>query len=216
MSIFDQLSNNKGTVSSALGKTLAQQVLQKSQMDILMECIDLTSYEAAAPAGRNIRAGAAKVVEIVAEKQPEWVAPHLGKLLPALALPEPQTRWAIIRVMGFCARLNKPVAQAAIPYAEKYIDEKEGLCIASSADLFLGDLGAISPEDAQKVFPLLELSMDNLVENEQDWLLEALHKLFRNLDQAGQSVALEFAQRWQYSSRKSTRQRAQRILGLRK
>jgi hypothetical protein len=104
----------------------------------------------------------------------------------------------------------------AIPYAEKYLDAKEGLCIASSTDLFLGDLGAISPADAQKVFPLLELSMDNLVENEQDWLLEAFYKLFRNLDQAGQSVALEFAQHWQYSSRKSTRQRAQRILGLRK
>jgi hypothetical protein len=129
MIIFDQLSTNKGTVSSALGKTLAQKVLQENRMDILSECIDLVSYEAAKPASRDIRSGAAKVVEIVAERQPEMVAPHLEKLFPALSVQEPQTRWMVIRVMGFCARLNKPAARKAIAYAEKYIDDKEGLCI---------------------------------------------------------------------------------------
>ncbi len=214
MTILEQLSNNKGTLSSALGKALAQQILQESQLDILFECFDLVSYEAFSPASRNIHSGAAKVVEIVAEQRPEWVAPHLYKLLPALSVQEPQTRWAIIRVMGFCAHLNKPAALAALPFAEKYINQKEGLCLASSADLFLGDLGALSEEDAQGVFPLLQQSMDNLLENEQDWLLEALYKLFQNLDQAGQSEVLKFAERWQYSSRKSTQQRARRILGL--
>ena len=214
MTIFEQLSNNKGTVSSALGKALALQVLQKNQMDILLEYISLAFYEPSSPNSRNIRAGAAKVVEIVAEKRPEWVAPHLEKLLPALSVQEPQTRWAIIRVMGFCARLNGPVAREAISFAAKYLHEKEGLCIASSVDLFLGDLGAISKEDAQITFPLLQQSMDNLLENEQDWLLEAFFKLFRNLDQSGQTEVQKFAERWQYSSRKTTQQRARRILGL--
>ena len=215
MSVFEQLSTNKGTVSSTLGKMLAQKVLDENQMDILLECIDLASYEASSPASRHIRSGAAKVVEIVAEKQSELVAPHLGKLFAALSVQEPQTRWMIIRVMGFCARLNKPVAHKAIAYAGKYIDDKEGLCIASSADLFLGDLGAISEEDTQDVFPLLEQSMESCIENEQDWLLEAICKLFQNLDQAGKAEVLKFAERWQYSSRKSTQQRARRILGLR-
>jgi hypothetical protein len=56
--------------------------------------------------------------------------------------------------------------------------------------------------------------METLVENEQDWLLEALYKLFRNLDHSGQAEVLIFAERWQYSSRKSTQKRARRILGL--
>jgi hypothetical protein len=215
MSTFEQLSRNKGTVSSALGKALAQKVLQESRADILLECIDLSSYEASAPASRHIRSGAAKVVEIVAEKQPESVAPHLGKLFPALSVREPQTRWMIIRVMGFCARSNKSMAQKAIAYAQKYIDDKEGLAIASSADLFLGDLGAISKKDAQKVFPLLEQSMENPITNEQDWLLEALFKVFQNLGQVEQDKVLKFAERWQYSSRKSTQQRARKILRLR-
>ena len=214
MSTFEQLSNNKGTVSSTLGKVLAQKVLKEGQTNILFDCIDLASYEVITPASKNIRAGAAKVVEIVAENRPELVAPHLGKLLPALTVPEPQTRWMIIRAMGFCAHLNKAVAQDAIPYAEQYIVAKEGLILASSADLFLGDFGALSKEAAQRVFPILEQSMERVYTNEQDWLLEALFKVFANLGKAEQEKVLKFAERWQNSSRKSTQQRARKILRL--
>jgi hypothetical protein len=214
MNIFEQLSTNKGTVSSALGKTLAQKVLQENRVDILMECIGFTSYEVTKPASRNIRSGAAKVVEIVAEKQPELVAPHLEKLIPALSVQEPQTRWMIIRVMGFCARINKQVALQALPYAQKYIETKDGLIIASSADLFLGDMGAISKNDALIVFPLLEQSMENCLENEQDWILEALIKVIKNLDQDDQTKVRKFAEQCQYSSRKSTQQRARKLLSL--
>lgn len=216
MNIFETLSQNKGTVSSALGKNLAKEVLE-GQTQILLECIDLSSYEAGLKTKKHIRSGAAKVVEIVAEKKPDWVAPHLEKLLPALAVEEPQTRWAVIRTIGFCAHLNKRVAQNAIVYAEKYLlDKKDGLCLASSADLFLGDFGAISNEDAQKVFPILELSMENLILNEQDWLLEALYKVFLNLVKEEQGIAIKFAEHWQYSTRKSTQERARKILRLRR
>jgi hypothetical protein len=214
MMIFEQLSNNKGTVSSFLGKSLAQKVLEGGQSEILLECIDLVCHKVNEPAAKHIRAGAAKVVEIVAEKQPEMVAVHLEELIPSLSVPEPQTRWAIIRVMGFCAHLNKSAAKKAIPYAEKYLEAKEGLCIASSADLFLGDLGALSKEDAELVFPILEQSIDTVITNEQDWLLEALFKVFPNLDNAGQEKGRQFAERWQYSPRKSTQQRARNILKL--
>jgi hypothetical protein len=214
MSIFEQLSNNKGTVSSALGKVLAKKVLD-GQTSSLLECINLASYEPSALNQKHIRSGAAKVVEIVAENRPDLVAPYLEKLLPALSVKEPQTRWATIRTMGFCAHLNKPMAEKAIAYAEKYINEKEGLIIASSADLFLGDLGAISEKDAHKVFPVLKQSMENVFENEQDWLLEALYKVFPNLKKVEQKTVMKFAEHWQYSSRKSTQQRATRILRTR-
>jgi len=215
MSIFEQLSNNKGTVSSALGKSLAQKVLN-GQLDILSECFELSSYEAEMPAKKHIRSGAAKVVEIVAEKQPELVAPHLEKLLPALSVKEPQTRWMIIRTMGFCAHLNRAVVKKAIEYAEAYIqDKKDGLCLASSADLFLGDFGALSRKDAQRVFPILSLSIENLLTNEQDWILEALLKMLPNLEKDEQTEAFRFAEHWQYSARKSTQQRARKILRLR-
>jgi hypothetical protein len=215
MSIFEQLSNNKGTVSSAHGKTLAQKALN-GQRDILSECIELSSFEAEIPAKKHIRSGAAKVVEIVAEKQPELVAPHLKKLLPALSVKEPQTRWMTIRTMGFCAHLNKPIASKAIKYAEAYLqNKKDGLCLCSSADLFLGDFGALSKKDAQKVFPILSLSIENLIANEQDWILEALLKMLSNLNKDEQEEVFKFAGHWQYSARKSTQQRARKILRMR-
>jgi hypothetical protein len=214
MNTFERLSKNKGTVSSALGKSLAREVLNAGRHDILLECIDLVTYESSAAGSRHIRAGAAKVIEVVAEEKPELVAPHLGRLLPALSVQEPQTRWAIIRVMGFCAHLNRPVAQKAIAFAEKYLSSKEGLVIASSADLFLGDFGSLSRKDAAAIFPILERSMKNVVTNEQDWLLESLLKVFPNLGKAAQDQAIKFAKRWQSASRKSTQQRAHKILRL--
>jgi hypothetical protein len=117
-----------------------------------------------------------------------------------------------IRTMGFCAHLNKPIAQKAIAYAEKYVHNKEGLVLASSADLFLGDFGALSKKDAQRVFPILTQSIENLVFNEQDWILEALLKILPNLDKDELAEAFKFAEHWQYSARKSTQQRARKLL----
>jgi hypothetical protein len=214
MGTFEQFSKNKGTVSTTLGKALAKQVLE-GQTDILMECIDLASYEPSRPDQKHIRAGAAKVVEIVAETRPDLVASYLEKLLPACSVEEPQTRWMVMRTMGFCAHLNKAAAQKAIAYAEKYIDDKEGLILASSADLFLGDLGVISKKDAHRVFPILEKSMEHVIDNEQDWLLEALYKVHPNLEKAEQETIRMFAKDCQNSFRKSTQQRAKRILKIR-
>jgi hypothetical protein len=214
MSIFEELASIKGTVSSALGKALAKKVLRDDQLEILAECIELCTYDLPEEASKNIRAGAAKVVEIVAEKHPELVSPRLDELLPALSAPEPQTRWMLIRTMGFCAHLNKPVAEKAITFAKKYIEEKEGLIVASSADLFLGDYGALSEEDAQVAFPILEYSMERVVKNEADWLLEAFYKLYENLGERERGVVRKFSEEWQYSARKSTQKRAKKILRL--
>jgi hypothetical protein len=59
MSLFTDLSANKGTVSSALGKALAQKVLQEGRTDILQECIDLSSLVVASPDARSIGADGA-------------------------------------------------------------------------------------------------------------------------------------------------------------
>ena len=214
MNIFEQLSANKGTVSTTLGKALARDVLENGQADILRECLRLATYEASDPKARNIRAGAAKVVELVAEKRPELVAPHLKSLLPALWAAEPQTRWMIIRVMGYCAGLNHAIAQKALPYAEKYIDCKEGVCLAAATDLFLGDLGALSKPDARRAFALLQLAMEAPIPNEPGWLLEAGFKMYANLGAPEQGEVRKFAERCQSSSQKSTQQRARKILRL--
>jgi len=213
MALFELLQNNKGTVSSALGKELAKKVLE-GNFDILYEAIELSVYNAHDKKEKNIRSGAAKIVEIVAEEKPRLVAPHLEKLVPALTVDEPQTRWMIIRTMGFCAVLNPLVAANAIKYAEKFISKKEGLCIASSADLFLGDYGAISKKNAATIFPILEKSVSTIIKNEEDWLLESFIKIFKNLGGDEQEIILSFARLNGDSKRKSTQERVKKLMKL--
>lgn len=213
MEIFELLDRNKGTVSSALGKELAEKVLAGDR-EILEEAIRYSVYDPENDSAKHIRSGAAKVVEIVAEARPEWVSGALEELLPALRVPEPQTRWMIIRVMGFCAHLNAEIALEAFPYAVRYVERKEGLCIASSADLFLGDLGAVSRDNTLKVLPVLLKSVDTLVLNEQDWLLESFIRIAPNLDKNSAAAIKVFAERWKESSRNTTKKRAGKLLKI--
>ncbi|MFC2029923.1 hypothetical protein ACFLWA_04250, partial [Chloroflexota bacterium] len=100
MSILPLLVDNKGTISSALGKSLAKEV-RRGDSAVLEEAVELLDHE-----DKNVRAGAAKIVEQVALADPSLVAGSLPRLLPALDLPEPQTRWMAIHTLGLCASLD--------------------------------------------------------------------------------------------------------------
>jgi hypothetical protein len=212
MSILEQLKSNKGTISSALSKRLADDVLN-GNTTILKDAIGLSSYCANNINVKNIRSGAAKIVECVAEKKPELVSPFLEQLLPALSVEEPQTRWMAIRTMGYCAGFQPEVACKALPFAKKYIREKvEGqLCLVSSADLFLGDYGSLSMETAQEAFPVLLDSIDNEIMNEQDWLLEALIHMAGNLDMKEKEKILSWIDEKGEPSRKTTQERIKKL-----
>ncbi len=71
MKLLNQLKNNKGTVSSALGKTLAQEAL-KGNNDILSEAFELVLFD-----DKNVRSGAGKIIEQVAEKRKQKNNPIL-------------------------------------------------------------------------------------------------------------------------------------------
>jgi hypothetical protein len=212
MSILPQLQSQKGAVSSVIGKKLAEQVL-KGDMEILVEAIELCTYDLDNIKAKGVRSGAVKIVEIVAEKKPEAVESYLQKILPALNATEPQTRWMAIRIMGFCAALNPGIAARAIPIAEKFVTQKtEGLCLASSADLFLGDYGALSRKAAGEILPVLKKSTHNILLNEHDWLLEAFTKILDNLSIEGKKEVVEFAAKYVDFPRKSTQTRAKKLL----
>jgi len=147
MTLLEQLSANKGTVSSALGKELAKKVLG-GDSEILLQAIDLTRFEPEKAKSKNVRAGAAKIVEKVAEKKPELVSPHLEELLPALEMPEPQTKWMLMMAFGYCAKLNPKTAIKGVDYAKKFIKEKQGLGVAGASEIYLGHIGELSPNKA--------------------------------------------------------------------
>lgn len=213
MSIFEQLQKNKGTTSSALGKELAKDVLEGNE-DILAEAIQLVSYETGKDNSKNIRAGAAKIIEKVAEKKPELVSPYLENIFPSLEVQEPQTRWMIITTFGYCAKLNQEKAFEAISYAKRFIKEQQGLCLSGAAEMFLGRMGEISSRYAEIVFPILLDAFDNPLPNETDWILEAFYLVFRNVSPKKKAIILECANEYVDSPQSCTRKRAEKLLKL--
>lgn len=211
MKLLDQLRNNKGTVSSALGKDLAARALGGEE-DILGEAVRLTLYEPDNLKAKQVRAGAAKIVEKVAEEKPEMVAGYLDDLIPALDMPEPQTKWMLISVFGYCARDNPDSAKKAVEHATRYIASKQGVCLTGAAARYLGNIGALSSRDAQAVLPVLAGALDEALPNEVDWILEGFLKIFDNLDPDGQRIVIRLAAGYQDAPKKATRGRVKKIL----
>jgi len=208
-----QLKNSKGAVSSAVGKELASEVLNGKQ-EILYEAMELVNYEFENPKTKSIRASAAKIIEQVAAKKPELIAPHLEKLIPALSVAEPQTRWMLIQVFGFCAKLNPKVAIKGIKFAQQYISENAGVCLSGAANIYLGYIGELSTEKAKLVFPILENALKKATENEVDWALESFYKIYHNLDDDTKLLVSKYAKVYLGSRKKSTIKRVEKILKL--
>ena len=108
---------------------------------------------------KNVRAGAAKIVEQVAMFDPALVVGFLRQLLPALEVAESQTRWMTIHTLGLCASLDAPTVISALPKAEEIIGLDSGACLWGSAITYLGYLGATSESNVRTVFPILERAL---------------------------------------------------------
>ena len=103
---------NMGTVSFALGKSLPRRAVV-GEPEFLEEAVVLLEHD-----DKNVRAGAAEIIEQVAVENPGMIAGFLPRLLPTLDAPEPQTRWMIIHTLGLCAGQDQDVALKAMPKTE--------------------------------------------------------------------------------------------------
>jgi len=211
MSLIEILKANKGTVSSALGKELALKVLDGNHQ-ILEDAVELCNYDKANTKAKSIRAGAAKIVEKVAEKNPLLVSPHLEKLIAALKVPEPQTRWMIILAFGYCAANNPTTAEKGIPYAEKYLNEQAGVCLSGAAHLYLGRIGELSKSNAEKVLPLLLKALEKALVNEVDWIFEAFLMIIDHLSMSDRQAIANYSKNFFDAPKKSTIKRIEKLL----
>lgn len=211
MEVFDLLKNNKGTVSSALGKELGAKVLN-GDLSILLEAFKYVVYDLNNPDSKGIRAGAAKIIEIVAEKKPELVAYDLDKLKPALNLPETQTRWMLMYIFGFCAKLNPKASISVVDYSKKYLKENAGVCLSGAVHRYLGMIGATSEKTANDVLPILDDSLKTASENEIDWILEGFLSIINVLNKDSLAIVKRNAEIYLDSRKKSTQGRAKKIL----
>jgi hypothetical protein len=211
MGIFELLKANKGTVSSALGKELGARVLN-GDLSILHEAIKYVVFDLDNAESKGIRSGAAKIIEIVAEKKPELVAHNLNKLKPALNAPETQTRWMLMYIFGFCAKLNPNESISVMDFAKKYLTEDAGVCLSGSVHQYLGRIGATSEKIAMDVLPILDDSMRTASENEKDWILEGFLNIVSNLKSDSLIIVKRNAEICLDSRKKSTQDRARKLL----
>jgi hypothetical protein len=204
MSILPQLEKNRGTISSSLGKALARQVLA-GETAILDEAVTLLSF-----GHKDVRAGAAKIIEQVALVDPCLVAPFLPHLLPALEVPEPQTRWMAIHTLGLCAPLDAETALQAMPKAEAFIEADSGACLWGATITYLGCLGATSPANARTVFPLLERVLQR-IPRQAKRVLQAFLQLLDQADADMRSRIAAAAEGFAQDERSGVRTVARRV-----
>jgi hypothetical protein len=211
--LIEKLRNNKGVTSLKLGKELAEEVLTGNDT-ILSEAVKLVCYDLYNEKEKNIRAGAAKILEKVSEKKPEKVSLFLSDLLEAFQVHEPQTRWMLMMTFGYCAKLNTPIAIKAIDYAHSFITENNGVCLSGAAELFLGRVGALSEELVKKVLPILFEAYDVAQINEIDWIFEAFIMLVPNLSDEEKKQVFQCAADYNHASKKSTLKRREKLMKL--
>lgn len=211
MDLLDILKANKGTVSSALGKELAEKVL-KGDHAILQDAIKYVGYDLKNEKRKGVRAGAAKILEKVAEKKPELIAGQLEKLKPSLEVKEPQTRWMLMQVFGYCASLNPKESSSILEYAKDYLAENAGVCLSGAVHLFLGRIGATSKKMAYDVLPILDDAFRTASENEIDWILEGFYNIIDHMDIDAQQLIRKNTELHLDAKKKSTRARAKKIL----
>lgn len=211
MDLLDLLKSNKGTVSSALGKELAEKVL-KGDSSILRDAIEYVSFDLENEKSKGVRAGAAKIIEKVAEKQPELIADKLGKLKSALTVKEPQTRWMLMQVFGYCAKLNPKESASILNYAKDYLTENAGVCLSGAVHLYLGRIGATSVKTANDVLPILDDALKTATENEIDWILEGFLNIIDKVDLYSRELIKRNAELQLDAKKKSTQTRAKKIL----
>lgn len=211
--LLEMLRQNKGTVSSKLGKELAEEVLN-GNTKILHDAIKLVTYDLQNEKEKNVRAGAAKILEKVSEIKPELVSPYLSNIFEAFEAKEPQTRWMLMMTYGYCSEINKKTAATAIDYARSYISENNGVCLSGAAEIYLGRIGATSEKFAQKVFPILLDAFDTAQINEIDWIFEAFIMLIPKLTKKQKEEVYTCACEYNHASKKSTLKRREKLMNL--
>jgi hypothetical protein len=205
MPLLEKFQASNCIIGSAVGKECAQLVLD-SKFDI-KEAIDLISHQ-----DKNIRSGAAKTIEKVAEKKPVIVAPHLDSVLKALDNPEAQTRWMMINTLGLCAKLNQKIASKALDKATQFLHAKNsGACLWDRTICYLGYIGATSKDNLKKVIPLLDYSLLHIT-SQTKTVLEAYEKIISLGDEKLKQKILATAIKYQNDEKNSVKSKASKLI----
>lgn len=105
---------------------------------------------------RRDRQNAASVLSLVAARNPEMLLEYVEVFIDALDRPEAQTRWECIDVLASLATIDSSVSDKALAGTESALFDEGSGPLHLSALKFLCRIGAMSPEQSVKVWPLID------------------------------------------------------------
>lgn len=204
MTLLEQLQENKGTVSSSLGKQLAIDVLNGDRK-ILTEALKLIHFD-----DKNVRSGSAKIIEKVAESKPELVSPYLSDLNECMNYEEAQTRWMVLHIAGLCAKLQPKTSRDLFGEAAKYLDKKYGTVLNDRAITYFGYMGAVSKKDCETCFPHL-INSFVLHPNRVTRVFESFERMMDVLSDEQKNILLKYINKYMADKKPSTSLAAKKI-----
>jgi hypothetical protein len=105
---------------------------------------------------RRRRQEASHVIATVAKTAPDELLPHMGDLVDALYRPEAQTRWEILDALSEVATMHSDAVAEAYDAAEASLFDEGSSTVRLASFRFLARYGTVSPENSDKVWPLLD------------------------------------------------------------
>lgn len=105
---------------------------------------------------RRKRQFAARVVHLVAEREPEMLAPYIAELIDALYRPEAQTRWEILDALVHLVGEHAKEVGAAFEGAEAALFDEISATLRLSAFRLLTVWGSTERRRSEKVWPVLD------------------------------------------------------------
>ena len=107
-------------------------------------------------ASRRTRQFSARVVALLAQRDPELLEPYISDLIDALYRPEAQTRWEVLDALTILAPDHAKEVGAAFEGAETALFDELSATLRLSAFHLLCAWGATERGRSKKVWPILD------------------------------------------------------------
>lgn len=123
----------------------------ESSADALSSLIE----DLAAPS-RRVRQLSARVVSLLAGREPELLVPYISQLIDTLYRPEAQTRWEVLDALTLLAPAHAKECGAAYEGAETALFDEISAPLRLSAFRFLTVWGSTERRRSEKVWPIVD------------------------------------------------------------
>jgi len=203
MSVLSQLSSQRGDRS------------EYSNRKVVIQCLDdpgLLDEIAEGLRGKNaaLAGDCAEVMTMVAEDQPEWVAPYAQDLACLIAHKTTRVRWEAVHAISLIAALVPETVDPLVPTLAELIRTDSSVIVRDYAVDTLGSFAGTGKINAQKTFPLLKEALTVWDGKQAGHALAGLANLASQLP-ASQDELWRIAEEYSQHARGVIRKAAQKL-----